>query len=225
MSENRRVGDRQRDAAITALSDAFADGQLDASEFDERIDRVNAAKTEDDLTAVTSDLAVVEPAELDQIQPKSLAGKRWGLSLSIIGIDIAFALGIVSLVHVGFSMVVLGSVIACVVALVGVVILGVSTSGKPGNSSASGIDENANPMDGQEIDRQIVKNALYMAAINKMDEAIEALKQISDDKMRNDAIMKAIKTMTAYGRADHAVEAMSLLKRNTDQEPGEQDQD
>lgn len=51
-----RIGDAERDAAASALGEHYAAGRLTKDEYDERIDRVWAAKYEDDLVPLFSDL-------------------------------------------------------------------------------------------------------------------------------------------------------------------------
>lgn len=51
-----RIGDAERDAAGAALGEHYAAGRLTKDEYDERIDRVWAAKYQDDLAPLFSDL-------------------------------------------------------------------------------------------------------------------------------------------------------------------------
>jgi len=51
-----RIGDAERDSAAAALGEHYAAGRLTKDEYDERIDRVWAAKYEDDLVPLFSDL-------------------------------------------------------------------------------------------------------------------------------------------------------------------------
>ncbi|HEX6339311.1 MAG TPA: DUF1707 domain-containing protein [Jiangellaceae bacterium] len=51
-----RIGDAERDSAASALGEHYAAGRLTKDEYDERIDRVWAAKVEDDLVPLFSDL-------------------------------------------------------------------------------------------------------------------------------------------------------------------------
>ncbi|PSK99326.1 putative Tic20 family protein [Murinocardiopsis flavida] len=58
-----RITHADRDAAADRLKDAFADGQLDQDEFEERLNTVMAAKVGADLQPVFGDLRVTgEPA-------------------------------------------------------------------------------------------------------------------------------------------------------------------
>jgi hypothetical protein len=51
-----RIGDRERDATAAELQEHFARGRLTLEEFNERLDAVFAAKTQADLSRITSDL-------------------------------------------------------------------------------------------------------------------------------------------------------------------------
>jgi hypothetical protein len=51
-----RIGDTERDAVAAELREHFAHGRLTLEEFNERIDAVFAAKTQSDLSRLTSDL-------------------------------------------------------------------------------------------------------------------------------------------------------------------------
>src|SRR5580704_10472800 len=51
-----RIGDADRDAVAAELREHFARGRLTLEEFNDRIDAVFAAKTQSDLSRLTSDL-------------------------------------------------------------------------------------------------------------------------------------------------------------------------
>lgn len=51
-----RLSDAERDEAISALADAYADGRLTAAEFDERMAAASAARFAADLDGLFSDL-------------------------------------------------------------------------------------------------------------------------------------------------------------------------
>jgi hypothetical protein len=51
-----RIGDRERASAADALGEHFAEGRLTREELDERLDRVWAARTADDLAPLFADL-------------------------------------------------------------------------------------------------------------------------------------------------------------------------
>ncbi len=52
-----RVGDRDRDAVVHRLQDAFAEGRLDDEEFDQRTRAALIARTGAELEVLTADLA------------------------------------------------------------------------------------------------------------------------------------------------------------------------
>ena len=57
MDESRlRAGDSDRDATISLLREAFAEGRLTQAEFDERLDEAHAARTFAELEQLTADL-------------------------------------------------------------------------------------------------------------------------------------------------------------------------
>lgn len=51
-----RVGDRERESTAAELREHFAHGRLTLEEFNQRLDAVFAARTQRDLTRITSDL-------------------------------------------------------------------------------------------------------------------------------------------------------------------------
>ncbi len=51
-----RIGDRERDAVTAELREHYAHGRLTLEEFNQRLDAVFAAKTQDDLSRLTADL-------------------------------------------------------------------------------------------------------------------------------------------------------------------------
>jgi len=67
-----RVSDVERVAVQERLRRAVADGQLELSEFDERLTGVWSARTRRDLAALTRDL----PAELPPVQPAPPSPRR-----------------------------------------------------------------------------------------------------------------------------------------------------
>ena len=56
-----RIGDAERDRAISALSDHFAAGRLTREELDERVDRAMQARFDADLRPLFADLPRAEP--------------------------------------------------------------------------------------------------------------------------------------------------------------------
>jgi len=57
-----RVSDAERDAVVTELGEHFQQGRLDQAEFDERVTKALAAKTESDLDGLLADLPAVREA-------------------------------------------------------------------------------------------------------------------------------------------------------------------
>lgn len=51
-----RIGDAERDAAVSALGEHYAAGRLTTQEYDERADRAWAARTGSDLASLFEDL-------------------------------------------------------------------------------------------------------------------------------------------------------------------------
>ena len=56
-----RASDRDRDVVLRVLGEAFADGRLDRTEYDERADAVARAKTMGELPPVMADLVAAAP--------------------------------------------------------------------------------------------------------------------------------------------------------------------
>lgn len=62
MSPEPRIGDREREAAATALGEHFAAGRITREEYDERAEVVWAARFNSDLVPVFADLPPVRGA-------------------------------------------------------------------------------------------------------------------------------------------------------------------
>ncbi|CAN5788407.1 hypothetical protein BH20ACT6_BH20ACT6_13030 [soil metagenome] len=56
-----RIGDAERDAAVTSLGEHFAAGRLTREEFDERSDQVVQARTQSQLNRLFTDLPQAHP--------------------------------------------------------------------------------------------------------------------------------------------------------------------
>src|SRR5947209_8387577 len=56
-----RIGDTERDEAVTTLGDHFAAGRLTREEFDERVDKAMQARFEKDLVPLFADLPAKNP--------------------------------------------------------------------------------------------------------------------------------------------------------------------
>ncbi len=72
-----RVGDRDRDAAVQRLQQAFAEGRLDDEEFDQRTRAALTARLSSDLVVLTRDLPAASAAAL-QVAPGSAGGRAPG---------------------------------------------------------------------------------------------------------------------------------------------------
>ena len=57
-----RASDRERDAVVQRVQEAFAEGRLDDAEFDERMRAALTARTHADLDVLLTDLPAVSPA-------------------------------------------------------------------------------------------------------------------------------------------------------------------
>ena len=69
-----RVSDGDRELTVTRLQEAVADGRLDLSELEERLDAVYSAKTRADLDSLTADLPVVQAPNIPDLNLKTKAG-------------------------------------------------------------------------------------------------------------------------------------------------------
>lgn len=58
-----RIGDDDREAAVRALGEQYAEGRLTKEEFDERSDAAWSARTHEDLAPLFADLPVRRPAQ------------------------------------------------------------------------------------------------------------------------------------------------------------------
>ena len=56
-----RIGDAERDRAVSTLGDHFAAGRLDREEFDTRVDQAMAARFDNELRPLFADLPRTEP--------------------------------------------------------------------------------------------------------------------------------------------------------------------
>ncbi len=75
-----RASDHDRDNAAAIVQDAHADGQLDFSELNERLERIYASKTRSELEVVTADLAHTGhgPSDVLTLRTKNSALTRDG---------------------------------------------------------------------------------------------------------------------------------------------------
>lgn len=76
MDESRlRAGDADRDATITVLREAFAEGRLTQAEFDERLDEAHSARTFAELEQLTADLPKASQ-EVARAEEKAAKGRK-----------------------------------------------------------------------------------------------------------------------------------------------------
>jgi hypothetical protein len=68
---NLRASDADRDQVATVLSTAYAEGRLTREEHDDRVERLMAAKTFDDLIPITSDLVPMTAPRPAAVSPAS----------------------------------------------------------------------------------------------------------------------------------------------------------
>lgn len=114
VSDNQRIGDAERDAAIEALREHMSAGRLTLDEFDERMNAVLGAKTQADLTAQFFDLPGGVPGH--QLEPLSDERAR----RRVLAERKAKSAGVADVIRVG------GIVAIWVMFFVGVVGFGVS---------------------------------------------------------------------------------------------------
>ncbi|KUP95884.1 DUF1707 SHOCT-like domain-containing protein [Thermobifida cellulosilytica] len=76
--ERLRASDADRERVLAVLREAAADGRLDLEEFQERSDRVHAARRLGDLVGITADLLPpdAQPLRLDQGPVSALFGSE-----------------------------------------------------------------------------------------------------------------------------------------------------
>jgi hypothetical protein len=88
-----RVSDAERNSLAELLSQHYADGRLDETEFKERMDRAMSAKTRSDLNGLTADLPPLgsEAPVATRRHPHAVGRRR---RMSVIGL--VFAVVIVS---------------------------------------------------------------------------------------------------------------------------------
>ena len=79
MHPELRIGDFERDAAVSALGDHFAAGRLTRQEFDERSDRATQAKTGSQLNVLFADLPSLGAAPREGRPPNKAGseGRPW----------------------------------------------------------------------------------------------------------------------------------------------------
>lgn len=76
-----RIGDAERDAAVSALGDHFAEGRLTREEFDERVEAAITARVGTDLAPLFADLP--EPARMGPERAPGRPGVRFSPPMMI----------------------------------------------------------------------------------------------------------------------------------------------
>ncbi len=72
-----RIGDAEREAAVTALGEHYAAGRLTKEEYDERSDLAWAARTHSALWPLFADLPRPEPVRASAPPPRQVARPGW----------------------------------------------------------------------------------------------------------------------------------------------------
>jgi Domain of unknown function (DUF1707) len=72
-----RIGDAEREAAVSALGEHYAAGRLTREEYDERSEAAWAAKTNSDLWPLFTDLPAPARAQRSSAAPRREAGHGW----------------------------------------------------------------------------------------------------------------------------------------------------
>lgn len=71
-----RIGDAERDAAISDLAEHYAAGRLDQEEYDERTDQALSARTDADLGPLFVDLPARGSAQQSEERPSRRQARR-----------------------------------------------------------------------------------------------------------------------------------------------------
>ena len=72
MDPRQRIGDAERERATNLLAQHYADGRLDHDEYDERLDAIWTARTQQDLSQLFADL----PRQVAPTRPAPPAVRR-----------------------------------------------------------------------------------------------------------------------------------------------------
>jgi uncharacterized Tic20 family protein len=110
--ETLRVGHVERDAVVERLATAYAEGRIDAREFDQRSTAALNARTQTDLLPLLSDLPGTSPARRRPVQlaapvaglpPSTSADRAWGMLAHFSGWFLGFLGPLIILVAKGRS--------------------------------------------------------------------------------------------------------------------------
>jgi hypothetical protein len=77
-----RVGDRERDAVVQRLQEAFAEGRLDDNEFDQRTRAALTARLDCELDVLTQDLPLVSGGAARPVSPATTGRKPGRLAIA-----------------------------------------------------------------------------------------------------------------------------------------------
>jgi hypothetical protein len=75
-----RASDRERDAVLQRVQEAFAEGRLDDTEFDERMRAALAARTHAELDVLLTDLPADLPASAPATRVQGPAPGKWAIA-------------------------------------------------------------------------------------------------------------------------------------------------
>ncbi len=97
-----RIGDAEREAAVSALGDHYAAGRLDLDEYDERTSRAFAARVQADLWPLFRDLPAQPPPRNSRGSSRSRGRRGPGFAVILLVV-----LAVVALTHVPWPLVLL----------------------------------------------------------------------------------------------------------------------
>jgi len=93
-----RASNADRETAIEILKSGFAEGRLTQEEYGERVGLAYAARTYDDLTAITWDLPA--PGQVTKLIPDVVPEQRQLNGLAVSSVALAFFPGLLSMLAV-----------------------------------------------------------------------------------------------------------------------------
>jgi len=95
-----RIGDAERDRAVSDLGDHFAAGRLSREEFDDRADQAMQARFSSDLTPLFADLPEPDP---EPVSPKPAGGPPpWAYAMWLLPFVMVAAIAGAVLLHAPF---------------------------------------------------------------------------------------------------------------------------
>jgi hypothetical protein len=93
-----RLSDAERDEAISALADAYADGRLTAAEFDERMAVASAARFAADLDGLFRDLPPRQAEPVPAARPDLRPVRRSRTGFPLVLVPIAALLAVLAII-------------------------------------------------------------------------------------------------------------------------------